>query len=142
MRARYYDPEVGRFISEDPIGFDGGDVNLYAYVLNNPVNRTDPWGLEPDSLTTSMISIYGLHSNPASEMLKKPVYEMISYNQDIANRLNGVWEITRIVTFPEKAIFWAPVHTADKIRGVNLNDSYLNHWHHNDSHAENNACGK
>ncbi|MBN1382241.1 MAG: RHS repeat-associated core domain-containing protein, partial [Deltaproteobacteria bacterium] len=32
MKARYYDPQVGRFISEDPIGFDGGDVNLYAYV--------------------------------------------------------------------------------------------------------------
>jgi RHS repeat-associated protein len=28
MRARYYDPLVGRFISEDPIGFEGGDVNL------------------------------------------------------------------------------------------------------------------
>jgi len=45
MRARYYDPEIGRFISEDPIGFDGGDVNLYAYVGNNPVNAIDPKGL-------------------------------------------------------------------------------------------------
>lgn len=45
MRARYYDPKVGRFISEDPIGFDGGDVNLYAYVLNNPVMGIDPSGL-------------------------------------------------------------------------------------------------
>jgi len=45
MRARYYDPEVGRFVSEDPIGFEGGDVNLYAYVQNNPVNRVDPTGL-------------------------------------------------------------------------------------------------
>lgn len=44
--ARYYDPEMGRFISEDPIGFNGGDVNLYAYVGNNPVNFVDPWGLE------------------------------------------------------------------------------------------------
>jgi RHS repeat-associated protein len=47
MRARYYDPEVGRFISEDPIGFDGGDVNLYAYVQNNPILIIDPngeWG--------------------------------------------------------------------------------------------------
>ena len=31
-RARWYDATVGRFISEDPIGFAGGDVNLYAYV--------------------------------------------------------------------------------------------------------------
>ena len=45
MRARYYDPQVGRFISEDPIGFDGGDVNLYAYVANNPVIFVDPEGL-------------------------------------------------------------------------------------------------
>jgi RHS repeat-associated protein len=45
MRARYYDTEVGRFISEDPIGFDGGDVNLYAYVGNNPVLFIDPGGL-------------------------------------------------------------------------------------------------
>lgn len=28
MKARYYDADTGRFISEDPIGFDGGDVNL------------------------------------------------------------------------------------------------------------------
>jgi uncharacterized protein RhaS with RHS repeats len=44
MRARYYDPDVGRFISEDPIGFDGGDVNLYTYVGGNPVMGVDPWG--------------------------------------------------------------------------------------------------
>ena len=42
MRARYYDPEAGRFISKDPIGFAGGDINLYSYVGNNPVNRIDP----------------------------------------------------------------------------------------------------
>lgn len=47
MRARYYDPNVGRFVSEDPIGFSGGDVNLYAHVWNNPVRYIDPWGLAP-----------------------------------------------------------------------------------------------
>jgi filamentous hemagglutinin len=36
---------VRRFISEDPLGFGGGDVNLYAYVMENPVNFIDPLGL-------------------------------------------------------------------------------------------------
>ncbi|WP_414529508.1 Ig-like domain-containing protein [Nodularia chucula] len=44
-RARYYDPSLGRFISQDPIGFGGQDANLYRYVGNNPVNATDPSGL-------------------------------------------------------------------------------------------------
>jgi RHS repeat-associated protein len=43
-RARYYHPSLQRFISEDPIGFAGGDVNLYAYVFNDPVNLIDPSG--------------------------------------------------------------------------------------------------
>jgi len=44
--ARDYDPEVGRWTTKDPIGFGGGDTNLYAYVLGDPVNVTDPDGLD------------------------------------------------------------------------------------------------
>ena len=44
-RNRYYDPDLGRFISEDPIDFNGGDANLYRYVGNGPANGTDPFGL-------------------------------------------------------------------------------------------------
>jgi len=44
-RARYYHTDFQRFLSEDPIGFEGGDVNLYAYVRNSPTNSTDPTGL-------------------------------------------------------------------------------------------------
>jgi RHS repeat-associated protein len=43
-RARFYDPQIGRFISEDPIGFSGG-INWYAYVNNNPIRFNDPFGL-------------------------------------------------------------------------------------------------
>ena len=43
-RARFYDPQLGRFISEDPIGLNGG-INTYAYVGNNPVWANDPLGL-------------------------------------------------------------------------------------------------
>lgn len=44
--ARYYHPGLQRFVSEDPIGFEGGDVNLYVYVANNPLGFIDPLGLE------------------------------------------------------------------------------------------------
>src|SRR5205823_3115071 len=44
-RARYYHPTLQRFISEDPIGFVGGDHNLFDYVQNNPINHVDPSGL-------------------------------------------------------------------------------------------------
>ena len=43
-RARYFDPQAGRFLSEDPIRF-AGSVNFYSYVSNNPVLRIDPSGL-------------------------------------------------------------------------------------------------
>jgi RHS repeat-associated protein len=42
---RDYDPEVGRWTAKDPIGFAGGDVDLYGYVLADPVNKVDPFGL-------------------------------------------------------------------------------------------------
>ncbi len=47
-RARFYDPQLGRFISEDPIGLAGG-INSFAYVGNNPVLYRDPGGLCPQN---------------------------------------------------------------------------------------------
>jgi RHS repeat-associated protein len=44
-RARYYDPSTGRWMSQDPLGFDAGDSNLYRYVQNAPTRSTDPSGL-------------------------------------------------------------------------------------------------
>jgi RHS repeat-associated protein len=46
VRARYYDPQAGRFISQEPIGFGGQDPNLYRYVGNAATNATDPSGLQ------------------------------------------------------------------------------------------------
>ena len=43
-RARYYEPSIGSFITEDPLEFEAGP-NFYRYVLNNPINWVDPFGL-------------------------------------------------------------------------------------------------
>lgn len=51
---RYYDPQVGRFIVQDPIGLNGG-WNLYQYAPN-PLGWIDPWGLSPVSPKTVLFS--------------------------------------------------------------------------------------
>ena len=43
-RSRYYEPGAGRFLTEDPMQFKAG-YNFYSYVLNDPLNFFDPWGL-------------------------------------------------------------------------------------------------
>jgi RHS repeat-associated protein len=48
-RARYYEQAIGRFLSEDPIGFGTG-VNFYNYVSGNPLNAVDPTGLQEATL--------------------------------------------------------------------------------------------
>jgi hypothetical protein len=54
-RARYYSPELQRFISEDPIGLRGG-INKFAYVENNPINKKDALGLSQRSANQSDLS--------------------------------------------------------------------------------------
>jgi RHS repeat-associated protein len=47
-RARFYSPTEGQFLSDDPLGFAGGSWVLHEYAGNDPVNRVDPSGMEPD----------------------------------------------------------------------------------------------
>ncbi|WP_230478370.1 RHS repeat-associated core domain-containing protein [Vreelandella hamiltonii] len=53
-RHRYYDPQQGRYISQDPIGLNGG-TNLYGYVTN-PTGMVDPLGLSPQVLANSVVA--------------------------------------------------------------------------------------
>ena len=56
--ARYYDPNLGRFLSPDPLGFAGG-MNPYAYCGNDPVNMVDPEGESPLLVTGGVGAVVG-----------------------------------------------------------------------------------
>ena len=74
-RARAYNPTLGRFMSEDPKLFDAGDYNLFRYCHNDPVDFTDPMGL--DTMANAMA---------VAEAVVPGQYE---YNQMVANFQSG-----------------------------------------------------
>ena len=70
-RARYYDPQAGRFLSEDPIEFGGGK-NFYRYGFNNPVNFSDPSGLDPSLLQKLLNWVWPSPAPPPAKGCSKP----------------------------------------------------------------------
>jgi RHS repeat-associated protein len=69
-RARYYDANIGRFLSEDPIGFEGGSLNLVSYVANSPSNYRDPSGNNLVAAVGAGLGYdAGLLANVAGQML-------------------------------------------------------------------------
>jgi RHS repeat-associated protein len=73
FRARTYDPKLGRFISQDPLSFSAGDLNLYRYVNNSPLNGVDPFG-------TTSIASYGVTLTPALMLLAAVSTQMYAEN--------------------------------------------------------------
>jgi RHS repeat-associated protein len=65
-RGRYYSPSIGRFISEDPVGYGSGQTNAYAYVGGNPVSYGDPSGLQVPFPYTPVPPPSGAGSNTPS----------------------------------------------------------------------------
>jgi RHS repeat-associated protein len=72
-RARYYEPAVGRFTSEDPIRFVGG-FNFYRYVENSPVNIGDPFGLATYLCKKPLHSMGGDGSRSGPDIFGNPFY--------------------------------------------------------------------
>ena len=89
---RDYDPEIGRWITQDPIGLAGGDTNLYAYVAGDPINATDPTGLF-------------LQSNPAMDSaLNGGLLSWLGFEQFARGAFNyneGLLKLSNDATFNE-----------------------------------------
>ena len=68
--ARDYNPNTARWISKDPIGFNGGDANLYRYVGNDPVNFVDPSGQVVANIAGAVVagSVSALQGGSASDI--------------------------------------------------------------------------
>jgi RHS repeat-associated protein len=85
--ARDYDGKIGRWLSKDPIGFDGGDTNLYGYVMQDPINLIDPTGLffVPPPFVIVPIDMLPKPSNPNPH--EATVLEKSGYLLHLDNRL-------------------------------------------------------
>jgi RHS repeat-associated protein len=103
---RWYDPLTGRWISEDPIGFAAGDMNLYRYVENSTLDFVDPEGLN-----RWCMSAWGLHSFILVEIWDDEGTTVIGYKQlhfDITGHtiIDGLptgWSIFATAGYPSNA---------------------------------------
>lgn len=68
-RARMYDPESGRFVSCDLIGYEGSEWSLYQYVESNPLNRLDFDGLQSTAIRPDVLIAAGLSPMEIAEAL-------------------------------------------------------------------------
>lgn len=88
-RARYYDPDLGRFLSEDPIR-DPFKLNKYAYAFNAPTRYSDPLGLVEDSVLQPVLTRHGLTEQQFKDQLLNPsVKKMELFNQAMDIKSGG-----------------------------------------------------
>jgi len=90
--ARDYDPTISRWLTKDPLGFGGGDTNLYNYVGNNPVNAVDPSGLSDQDVNNIRNAVNNLVVQLTNFGMRYPGNGRI--NGDINNFLASIGSLT------------------------------------------------
>jgi RHS repeat-associated protein len=108
FRNRMYDPSIGRFLQMDPLGFDGGDTNLFRYCGDDPVNGSDPTGLH-DLGDQAEIDLWNSATTEGVVVEGNPVYDILFAENPFADP-------TR---FTQAGLF-------DRWSNASLNDYYKN----------------
>src|SRR5262249_32036902 len=117
-RARYYDSRLGRFISEDPIGF-AGSFNFYTYVQNNPIRFVDPRGLcQSDSFAVNTANstvqgIYDFRSSVAAPGDQETFGQYIDRLQAGDPLFNMQFEVNGVVSGGERFNINLPLDLQD-----------------------------
>ena len=94
--ARDYDPETGRWTSKDPVGFSGGDANLYGYVVNDPTNLSDSSGLWAgidDAIFALGGGLVGLAGQAVGDLLSGSLSGWEDYTGSFVGGAAGGWAL-------------------------------------------------
>ena len=118
---RYYDPKTGRYLTPDPIGLAGMDSNLYGYVLNNPINLIDPYGLYCKIEFSEPVS----GGDPIAWRYEN---EKIGYWNAVAQRL--AWEllVAKFTGIAKKAGVPLPPMVTPSFEYILLNTTYAKYY--------------
>src|SRR6266478_4871988 len=110
-RARYYNPTLQRFISEDPLKYGGSGPNLYAYVANSPADFSDPLGLATCDQTckTQIATLQDLFPGSSYDKTTNTMTIPQDYQTVLQTLQNGGYQETPRVWNCNSFIYWDPI---------------------------------
>jgi RHS repeat-associated protein len=121
-RARYYSPLLGRFVNQDPLGFMGSGPNLYAYVLDSPMNLVDPTGLESGATYYQEWKMDVCPGQAQCPMKQDPNIGVRSPDY-YSGTLTGPWVGVNVIRDKNASWYWTPVFAPPGIGGWKIGGS-------------------
>lgn len=126
-----YDPSIGRWLSEDPIGHEAADPNLYRYVGNSPITAVDPTGL----LSQTLVSDDSVTLGPNGEFRVKTQF-VLNEGEDDGIIIQRVWYINFGIMREDGTPQIKYKEFSDSFNKVvgNIKNGYFEMWRVKDNH--------